>query len=395
MKKIFLPIYLILVFITSINVNAATITATKEGNWSDTTVWDLSRVPTDGDDVVLGGYAITWDSAQATIPASGILNTISDAGASGRIILALDSAFCNSGCALNVTTATCGTSTNGLIDVTGAGATTNTLTVTTGTGAGEGVIGGSASSACGLRNTSTGTVIVTNAIGGSAISAYGVRNNSSGAIIVTNAIGGSASSAHGVTNNSIGTVIVTNATGGSATTAHGVNNSSTGTVIVTNATGGSATTAHGVNNSSTGTVSVSGNITGGTGLSATGIYNATTGQVTLSGTVTLTQGIKGAAYEGYAPAWNLTTGYAKFYTGASFGQAANTNFYPSSYLPTAKYVYYTQKIGDASTQGTLKASTISEAAGSGSNLSPDILKSGEIVDDVTGTMSSGGGACAY
>jgi hypothetical protein len=115
----------------------------------------------------------------------------------------------------------------------------------------------------------------------------------------------------------------------------------------------------------------------------------------LSGTVTLTQGIKGAAYEGYAPAWNLTTGYAKFYTGASFGQAANTNFYPSSYLPTAKYVYYTQKIGDASTQGTLKASTISEAAGSGSNLSPDILKSGEIVDDVTGTMSSGGGACAY
>jgi len=42
----------------------ATITATKSGNWSDITVWDLGRVPIAGDDVALAGYTIVWDTAQ-------------------------------------------------------------------------------------------------------------------------------------------------------------------------------------------------------------------------------------------------------------------------------------------------------------------------------------------
>lgn len=63
-----------------------------------------------------------------------------------------------------------------------------------------------------------------------------------------------------------------------------------------------------------------------------------------------------------------------------------------SALPDKKYLYYGIDRGDGTT-GTLHASNISDAAGSGSNLSAAILKSGEVVDDVTGTYSSstGGG----
>lgn len=57
--------------------------------------------------------------------------------------------------------------------------------------------------------------------------------------------------------------------------------------------------------------------------------------------------------------------------------------------PDAKYVYHGIDRGDGTT-GTLHASTISEAAGAGSNLSAGILKDGEVVDDVTGTYAGGG-----
>ena len=39
----------------------ATITATKSGNWSDTTVWDLGRAPVDGDLVQAVSYVIDFD----------------------------------------------------------------------------------------------------------------------------------------------------------------------------------------------------------------------------------------------------------------------------------------------------------------------------------------------
>ena len=49
----------------------STITATKAGNWSDTTVWDLGRIPANGDTVDLHGYVVNLDVA--TIPATGTL----------------------------------------------------------------------------------------------------------------------------------------------------------------------------------------------------------------------------------------------------------------------------------------------------------------------------------
>lgn len=59
-------------------------------------------------------------------------------------------------------------------------------------------------------------------------------------------------------------------------------------------------------------------------------------------------------------------------------------------LPDAKYVYGGVDRGDGTT-GTLNASTIAAAKGSGSNLSAGILKDGEVVDDVTGTYAGVGG----
>src|SRR5574343_213796 len=57
--------------------------------------------------------------------------------------------------------------------------------------------------------------------------------------------------------------------------------------------------------------------------------------------------------------------------------------------PEAKYVYHGVDRGDGVT-GTLHASTISAAAGAGSDLSAALLKNGETVDDVAGSYAGGG-----
>jgi len=64
--------------------------------------------------------------------------------------------------------------------------------------------------------------------------------------------------------------------------------------------------------------------------------------------------------------------------------------YSNGEILDSKYVYYTQTQSDGSV-GTLKASTISNAKGLGSNLSATILKNGETVDDVTGIYT---GSCS-
>jgi hypothetical protein len=61
-----------------------------------------------------------------------------------------------------------------------------------------------------------------------------------------------------------------------------------------------------------------------------------------------------------------------------------------SKYPAASNVYSGTDRGDGVT-GTLHASNISAAAGSGSNLSAGILKNGETVDDITGTYAGGSG----
>lgn len=40
----------------------ATITATKSGNWTDATVWDLGRIPAVGDTVKLAGFSVVFNA---------------------------------------------------------------------------------------------------------------------------------------------------------------------------------------------------------------------------------------------------------------------------------------------------------------------------------------------
>ena len=59
----------------------ATIKATKAGNWSDTTVWDLARIPVVGDTIDLDGHLVAFD---ADFPAvASVLDTDTVNGVAG------------------------------------------------------------------------------------------------------------------------------------------------------------------------------------------------------------------------------------------------------------------------------------------------------------------------
>lgn len=138
----------------------ATITSTASGNWSDTSKWDLGRVPAAGDAVVIAtGHAIAIDVA--TIPASGTLLSIT-CQTSGRMTLTLGTV---GNTTINCTTWTAGT-----------GATGNSMLVVIGT------------------TTSRLTINGTTLTGGTATNAYGVQHNSNGPCTLNiNLVGGSGS----------------------------------------------------------------------------------------------------------------------------------------------------------------------------------------------------------
>ena len=169
----------------------ATITATKSGNWSDTTVWDLGRAPVDGDLVQAVSYVIDFDV---------------DINQPSTVLNATSGYFrYNGGATRNVTAnANLGThSTAGLIQNSAVG-TLNFYGI---------VVGGSGSNAYGAINNAAGTITVTTATGGSGSNAYGAINNAAGTITVTTATGGSGSYAYGAINNAAGTMTVDLAVG--------------------------------------------------------------------------------------------------------------------------------------------------------------------------------------
>lgn len=121
----------------------ATITATKSGNWSDTTVWDLGRAPVDGDLVQAVSYVIDFDV---------------DINQPSTVLNATSGYFrYNGGATRNVTAnANLGThSTAGLIQNSAVG-TLNFYGI---------VVGGSGSNAYGAINNAAGTMTVDLAVG--------------------------------------------------------------------------------------------------------------------------------------------------------------------------------------------------------------------------------------
>ncbi len=185
----------------------ATITAST-GNWSDTTKWDLARIPIAGDDVIIPtGVTMTLDASTAAIPASGTtpLTSITCQG-TGKMTLALNTAGTTRNIYVTTWTPGTGSSSNSALAITGSTANTLTITCTT-------INGGGAANVYGIYHNSTGTLaIVGNLTGGSGSGGNAIFNNSTGAVTVTNGTltGGTGSLASAIYSNSTGAVTFTN-----------------------------------------------------------------------------------------------------------------------------------------------------------------------------------------
>lgn len=244
------------------------------------------------------------------------------------------------------------------------------------------------STACVVLSGSRTVSITGNSTGGSTAGANGI-STSSGSTITLNgtATGGSANS-HGIYHNSGGaTIAVTNAVGGSSGTSYGIYNGVTSGVSITvtdTATGAVSVAVWNKGSSSTVTVSVK-NVIGGTVINGYAIYHAGSKACAITGNIITSTACASPVVGKFIHSPASSTNYIQFNT-----SGGTEKYYPSANLPAAKYVYATQKTGDGATQGTLNASTIAAAKGSGSNLSAAILKNTEVVDDVTGEYTGGG-----
>lgn len=196
----------------------AVVTATKTGNWSDTTVWDTGALPQPGDTVRPASFIVTIN--QDVNLSSGILESISTGhfaiSVTPRAIVAAE-----------IRSST-GHSGGGVVRCSHA---SGTVTVTANVFAGL---------QRGIDLTGAGTLIINgDTIGGSAANAHGAYNNSAaGTLIINgNVTGGNVATAGGVQNQLTGTTIVDgNATGG-AGGAPGANNLAGGTLRVDTAVG--------------------------------------------------------------------------------------------------------------------------------------------------------------
>ena len=258
----------------------ANIRATKNGVWSDATVWSPSA-PTTADDVFAAGFTVYVDTNIQVIS----INTIGATGIGGGGVFRPNNGV------LMRTNVVAGSSTC----VNFASASPNAFSLV------GNISGGNTSGMHGVDNTSTGTINITGNINGGTSPAftpsYGVRNNSTGTInIVGNILIPNNSGNSSVFNVTTGTI---NLTGNTVTpplnptTRSYINMiyNSTGTVnILGNVAGGHGTTSYGLTNAGSGTVTIVGNVSAGYGLITTesgtvGASNEGSGTIRVIGNV--------------------------------------------------------------------------------------------------------------
>ena len=266
----------------------ANIRATKNGVWSDNSVWSPAP-PTTVDNVFASGFTIYVDTNIQVLS----INTIGATGIGGGGTFRP-----NNGVAMT-TNVVAGSSTC----VTFASASPNAFTIV------GNISGGNASNAVGVSNSSTGTINISgNIIGGPGPGTFngtnGINNTGTGIInIVGNVEAGLTNI--GVNNTGAGTVnltgvsmgsilynggfssgivngtngicnIIGGAMGGSNTNNYGVENGTNArTTIIGNVSAYAGSGSNGVNNGTGVILNVIGNVYGGQGVSAPGISNGT------------------------------------------------------------------------------------------------------------------------
>jgi len=282
----------------------ADIRATKNGNWSDATVW-APNPPAAGDVVRPNNFTVTID---INVTVLEIRNDAGGGAVQGGIFVLNDNTIVSS---TNGFIGAYGSNTNGLLTYGGAGSVTLNGKV-------EGCKS-SVTNVCAISNTSIGTIIINGNIDstGSGSGSFCLRTSGSGTFIITGNILGNGGVTSNVNNagtmiingnvtalvgqaitNTSGTVTITgdltNASGGNTQC---VSQSGSGTInVIGNLQSGPA--GNNINNNSVifnsgnGTVNVTGNLTAGsvtssgsTSLSAC-IHNTSNGIVNVTGTVT-------------------------------------------------------------------------------------------------------------
>jgi len=249
----------------------ANIRATKNGVWSDATVWS-PNAPTSTDDVFASGFTIYVDQNIQVLS----INTIGTTGIGGG------GTFRPNNGVVMTTNVISGSSTC----VTFASASPNAFTLV------GSVTAGNATSIYGINNSSTGTVnIIGNVSNGTGGSTFCIVNNSTGTVNITGyALGNryaTTGSGTGIYNVTSGVVnIYGGSFGGSLASCTGSQNASTGTITIYGTVSGySGTNSYGAINSSSGIIRVFGNVYGGQGTSTPGLVNNSTGTVEVSGNV--------------------------------------------------------------------------------------------------------------
>jgi len=322
--------------------------AVATGNWSSTSTWNGGTLPTAADDVYANNFTVTLDQ---NVTVLSIRTTAGTTAVAGGRFTASSGSF-----TLTLTGAGVVAGTSRCVDY--LAPSPGILTVN------GNVLGGSATSANGILLTSSGTLIVNGVVtGGSLGSCNGIEHNGSGLVQITvvsgdAVVGGTFSTAYGlrvsgtarfsitgnvasssvaraifvlstatgstITGNvnavgahgcevsgvGFGLTVTGNVTGGSSSnsmsgfnltsagtltvngtvqggptpSSHGIQNASTATVVVNgDAIGGTGTTARGVNNASTGTVNITGFAIGADNTGGVGVFNSSTGLVTIGG----------------------------------------------------------------------------------------------------------------
>jgi hypothetical protein len=318
--------------------------ATKNGNWSDTTVWNTLALPTVNDDVFANNFTVYVDNSYRVLSVRNTSATGITAG--GRFILNNGvslSAFAVGGGATGIYCVQALSAVPSICTLVGNLCADNIaiahpcVFLNSGTGTAT-VIGsfitparnsGVNSSAAFIANNGSGILnLFGNYSGCSTGGVLGIINNSSGTINLVGSLSGLVSNSigNGLNNQSTGTVNITgNCFGfgdinngaravqnGSIGTINiigdvygpGAFNSSTGTINLTgNCFGRASTNSHAVQNSSTGIITLRGNALGGTGTTAYGVNNNSGGIVLIDGNA-----IAGTGSTAYG-AFNNATGF--------------------------------------------------------------------------------------